>query len=73
MNSWELLDHERITIAIQFAERTGRCPLMCGRQRARTPAGALTITCGDPACQSHWLPGGKRLPIRREPIRREST
>lgn len=66
MNDWERLDHERISIALQFAERTGRCPLMCGRQRASDGHGGLTATCGDPACMSHWLPGGKRLPIRRE-------
>ena len=49
---------QRTVIAeMQFAQRTGLCPVCRRRQQGVWPDGAKRMTCGDESCFRRWLPG----------------
>lgn len=51
-------DMQRTVIAeLQYAQRTGLCPVCRRRPRGIWPSGRRRITCGADQCFRRWLPG----------------
>lgn len=52
--------HNQTNAMLEFANKTGKCPICKTRKREWREKSGLQITCGDYACNQHWIPSGDK-------------